>query len=395
MVDQASTRRCVSCGADIDIVDGRAPRRCPVCVSGRNRWLVAGALVAVVGVAVALVVTQVDLSKPKTADSGSGSAGLVVPPTPEETDVDKAPSAMETAAIEKCDQERILNIAKTYSQDDKWHAVVRASEAFQKKCEHSHLLDWKLFYALEQLKRWKEAAAVATTMIVHEPNDTDFWWWRGKARSFSGEHEGAIVDLRQSLADADADSNGVQIGHLQRAATAVKQGCEHAFSLRWLSTVGVELRSSSEREFHQSYLANECEKLDGRGTFKWKTADLSRGKLKGTVGGTAVQFMLERTLGTTLVTTAFADKLSLPRGTEVEVMLPTGLGKGVTSSADVVVGAARATAVPLVIVEKLPEGYDAVLGLSFLWRFKVEPTDDGYVAKPPVHDIGASEDDDE
>lgn len=367
------SKTCVSCGVD---VEGAGPR-CLVCAGRRKTWLVAGVVIAAASGAIALVLLTSERKDAEPAadpgSAGTAAAAAVV------IDADVAATPGETTAIEKCDVRRILEVTQDYNKLRKFAGTVRASTAYQQKCEHSYALDWKLFFAHEQLKQWNAAVAVATGLVVHEPNDDDFWWWRGKARSFAGEHEAAIVDLRQSLADADADNNGIQVSHIERSAKALGQPCEHAFALRWLAQVGVALRSSAERELQQSYLGNECDKLDGRGAFAWSTdgKPLSRAKIKGSVAGKAIQFTIDRYLGTTLVTRDFAAAASLPRGTEVDVMLPTGLGKGALSSADIVVGTARASAVPVVIVDKLPQGIDAVLGLSFLWRFDVQPNENG------------------
>lgn len=219
----------------------------------------------------------------------------------------------------------------------------------------------------------------------------DFWWWRGKTRRYTGEHERALADLRQSLVEADANSNGVQIDHLAASAAALGRPCETAFSLRWLRNAGVDLRRAAERQYREAYLAGGCEQLDGKGTLTWSADAMKPTKLAGKLGTKAIKVLIDPSLGTTLVRRAVAEELGLAQGATVELMTPTGLGTGTASSVAIAVGKASADEVPVALVDELPAGVDAVVGLSFLWRFRVELTETGYQATPPAADEPAAD----
>jgi hypothetical protein len=257
---------------------------------------------------------------------------------------------------------------------------VRAAADFTAKCKRATGADYDVLYALEHLERWKEAEALTDRLLRVKPGDDDYWWWRGNDRDHLGRHAAAVVDIRQSMVDADASSNGVQIDPLKRAADAADQPCEGAFGLRWLVGVGVDLAHSAKREMSEQLLANDCKKLDGKGQLAW-TAGTMR-KLEGKIGGKRITVLIDAGLGTTLVR---ADRAGgLATGDRVDVKTPTGLGTGTASTADLVVGGASAPAVPVVLVDSLPDGIDAVVGLSFLWRFHVEHDGEKSRAVPPT-----------
>jgi hypothetical protein len=304
----------------------------------------------------------------KTGSSGSATAAV---------DPD-APTQAELEVLASCNPERMRNLVQGFNTDRQYTAAIRAGTAFQKKCKRVSVLDWDILYALEAVERWKESEAITDRLVKEDPSDSDYWWWRAKDRRHTGNNEGAVVDVRQSLVDATSRSNGVQVDHLDGAAKLIKRRCETAFALRWLANVGVDLLDSAKRQFNEVYLDEGCKKLDGHGTLAWTTSGMKRTKLEGKIGGGGKKLvvMIDGGLGTTLVRADIADAAKLARGAPIEVLTPTGLGAGAASAVDVFVGTASALDVPIAIVDKLPEGIDVVIGLSFLWRFEVKRDDD-------------------
>ena len=376
---------CTTCGQEIE-----PPRQiCMACSARRNRRFTLAAIIGGAALIAAIAFTQrgggaKDEETPggpvRIVDEYHGGGGPAV---------DKnAPSPAEAPAIAGCDAAAIHKLVAEYNNSDALVAAVRAGTAFQAKCTRSSRLDWDILYALEHLERWKEAEAISDRLLKEDPSDSDFWWWRGKDRRFLGQHDRALADLRQSLADATDRSNGVQIDYIDASAQAIGKRCETAFALRWLTTRGVELRDSAQREFNEIFLGSHCVALDGHGQVTWAASGMKRTKVNGKLGGKKIVAMIDPGLGTTLVRRSVADDRKLARGADLDVLTPTGLGTGAATSGDLSVGGATATDVPMAIVDELPDGVDVVVGLSFLWRFDVQPSPDGerMVAREPASD---------
>jgi hypothetical protein len=367
--------QCGSCPREFIPLTAGATR-CGACVARRQRIWISIGITAGIVVAAAIAIAVMPLgnkaeAKPPKAliDPPQRPLG---PPNPNEV------SSVEESVVAGCDPEKIENLVQLYNEEDKHLQAIRAGTAYQKKCKRYSKLDWDILYAHEQLDQWKEAEVIVERLMKEDPSDSDFWWWRGKVRRNLNKHAAAVVDLRQSLSQSTGNSNGIQIDHLDRAATQIDRPCEPAFGLRWLSNIGVELSSSAEREMMELYFDGSCKKLDGTGTLEWSADPLKRTKLAGTIAGKKLNVMIDRNLGTTLVRKSVADtlKLALDDTPPTEVKTPSGVALGTLALADVSAGKAKAPNVPIAIVDELPEGIDAVIGLSFLWRFDVQL--DGY-----------------
>jgi hypothetical protein len=367
---------CPTCLRDYIPLDRNAPRRCGVCIARRQRVIlslgISSGIVAAIVIALIVMPGSSEAKKPEPLPNGMRPTPVVQGPSDPNAITD-----MEKQVVASCDPKRITGLLELMNTEGKHRAAVRAGESFQKSCKRFQALDHDILYAREALEQWAEAETITDRLLHEDPNDNDYWWWRGKVRRHVGKHEGAIIDLRQSLAHSTSNSNGVQIDHLDKASTALERRCEAAFGLRWLAVIGVNLHSRAEAEMQEMYFGADCKKLDGTGEFSWKAEAISKPKGAAKIAGKPASVMIGRRLGTTLGRREVAEKLGLALGDTVEVMTPTGLGTGALAYATVEVGTAKAAEVPLVVVETLPEGVDAVLGLGFLWRFDVQLSDDG------------------
>lgn len=346
-------------------------------------WLTLGitsGVVAAIAIAIVIVPGKDELEPPKPVVPVA-PAPVIGPANPHTV------SSIEQSVVDSCDPTKIRNLVQLFNEEAKHFAAVRAGNAYQKKCARSPRLDWDILYAYEQMKEWREASKITDRLLREDPTDSDFWWWRGKVRRHLANHEGALVDLRQSLSQSTEHSNGVQIDHVDAVAKPLDTRCETAFGLRWLAGLGVELSTAAERQMLEVYFESDCKRLDGTGEFSWSTDALKRPKLSGAIGTSKkLVVMIDSGIGTTLVRDTVADQLALARGNEHEVMTPTGLGKGHLSSTTISIGKATAADVPVAIVDKLPEGVDVVIGLSFLWRFDVALDGETYRATPSRHE---------
>jgi hypothetical protein len=370
---------CPACHREYIPLDATS-NRCGACKARRTRVILSiGITTGIVGAAVVAVMVM-----PRGAEAKAGDKKPEPPPVVQGPPDPNAVSELEKEVVASCDPERIENLLQLMNEEKRYRPAIRAGTNFQSKCKRSEDLDWKILYAHEAIDQWAEAEVIADRLLRDKTSDSDYWWWRGKTRRHLKKHEAAIIDLRQSLSHSTENSNGVQIAHLEKASEGASRPCEAVFGLRWLSTIGVELRSSALQEIQDGYFAKECKKLDGTGEFSWSAEGISKPKGAGKIAGKPVKLVVARRLGTTLVRRDAAEKLGLALGDKVEVMTPAGLATGQLAFADMSIGKASAPQVPIVVVDTLPEDVEAVVGLGFLWRFDVQLSEDGkqYLAKP-------------
>ncbi|HUJ62584.1 MAG TPA: hypothetical protein VLX92_28980 [Kofleriaceae bacterium] len=367
-------QRCTRCQVEFYPLRDNA-RRCPACTSrGRLPWIAGGAtLVIAAGIVVAT----------RIAAASESAAPAAAKPAAQSHEA--APSPAELDAIKACDSVKIDEVVKAYNRERLFAAAIRAGATYQTSCKRSPELDWAILYAHEALDHWLEASAISDRLVHETPTDADFWWWRGKDRGHLGQHERAVVDIRQSLAHADSSSNGVQIDPLEISANASNQPCETAFALRWLVSAGVELNDTAKSQYDGAYLGNKCAQLDGKGSLSWRDG-IKHPKMAGELAGHHVVAIIDRGLGTTLVRREVAAAIGLGGGAEVDVMTPTGLGTGTIARANLAIGQASAPAVPVAVVDELPGGVDVVVGTSFLWRFELTANGDQLAAVEPSDD---------
>lgn len=98
-----------------------------------------------------------------------------------------------------CDRQKVIALGDRYLQEGQYVALLARAQAFTAACGPYPRLQWQVYDAHRQLGQWKDAAAVASKLIETDPDDKDYWWWRGLANEKQGALEAAAHDYRQAL----------------------------------------------------------------------------------------------------------------------------------------------------------------------------------------------------
>lgn len=273
-----------------------------------------------------------------------------------------------------CQQRSALALADRMNREGRFDAALALVARYHQKCGPWPRLLWVSMYAHQQKGAWKEAAQVGTQLIDDEPLDSDYWWWRAEAYSKLGNYEQAAADYHQSMANRP---NGFAAGRYAKwVDSQLQRPCEGAFALGyWMDRRPDKAAAWAKDERARLYLAGRCDELLGRGQASLKvdpdaplsTAQLRVGRATGTVS-------LTQAGGYTLLKRDFALRawLGTPSDATIEVWSAGRRVPAHLAVADEVwVGQAHAPKVLVAVVEDLPPGLDAVLGVNLAWRFKV------------------------
>ncbi|MBI3185009.1 MAG: RDD family protein [Myxococcales bacterium] len=286
------------------------------------------------------------------------------------------------AAIDgvQCNKRRALELGERLNRDGDHGAALLLVERFLGRCGEWPRLLWVSMVAREQRGEWKEAALVATQLIEDAPEDSDFWWWRGQANAERGEYEQAASDYHQSMANRP---NGFAAGRYAKwAEEKLARPCEAAFALQyWL-----EQRPDQEEDWalerrSELFLAGGCDKLAGRGkaTLRFEPGQPVV-KVAARLNGKPAQLVISGRTSYTLVGSAFASRIGL-KPSEQPAIEVRAAGKMVPARLVELdrlgLGKASAERLRVAVVEELPEGTDAILGVNFFWRFLVTAEPDG------------------
>lgn len=98
-----------------------------------------------------------------------------------------------------CDNGAIIELLETMERARNHKGVLTRAAEFEKKCGEYYRVHWVTYAADEAIGDHLAAAAEATRLIDHRPDDKDYWWWRGKAWEGAGQLEKAAADYQQSL----------------------------------------------------------------------------------------------------------------------------------------------------------------------------------------------------
>lgn len=274
-----------------------------------------------------------------------------------------------------------VKLASAINATGDYEETLRFIDQSFEECGKRTRLLWSAEYAHRKRENYAGAAAACTELIHEDPNDSDFWWWRGRDHGLMGKNAAAESDYRHSMA---AKPNKWAASYF---AKLVKEHdpCEGAFTLDYFIDERPDQAGDwATKERNALLLAGGCEKKRARGRASLRvkpTDDLVRAK--AVVGGKKGRFVVYGT-GFVTVTRAFADRASLtPGAEEVEVFVagdfvPAHLAR----AAEIRVDQARVEDVPVAVVDTLPGAVDGYLGLSFTQRFRTKRTPRRFTLTP-------------
>lgn len=249
------------------------------------------------------------------------------------------------------------------------------------ECGRRTRLLWSAEYTRRMSEDFAGAAAACTELIHEDPNDSDFWWWRGRNHGLMDRRDAAESDYRHSMA---AKPNKWAASYLAKLLKD-RDPCEGAFTMDYFIDERPDQAGDWAAKRRDDLLLNgDCRRKRGRGSASLRVAatdDLVR--TRATLGKTAGRFVVYGT-GFVTVTKKLAEAAGLtPADAEVEVFIAGGFVPAHLARADEIrVGGATAKDVPIAVVEDLPGDVDGYLGLSFTQRFRTKRTPRRFELKP-------------
>lgn len=277
-------------------------------------------------------------------------------------------------AKEPCDRTQILALADDLVKAGEYRPLINRAEAFWKKCGPLPRLRWSTYEAHRRLSELDAAIADASALIETNPQDKDYWWWRGIIHQEQGNLEKAAADFRQSITIEPAIT-GIPF-NLALAYEKLGKPCEAIFPIEQFLRYHPDTpdRVNVQQRLHRLYANSECVALAGKGraVIRFNPDDpMIRANVK--VGRETGVFMIDTGASYTVLTTELAEKLGLELSSSILVHTASGITEARLSVVDVVeLQGVRATRVPVAVVDSLPPGLDGLLGLSYLARFYVQ-----------------------
>lgn len=271
-----------------------------------------------------------------------------------------------------CDQTAMIELGELLNTARQYRQTIRRSEEFLHRCGRPERLLWVLALAHERTGARDRAERIDGELITRTPDDADYWWWRAENRRLLGQRAPAAADLRQSIAlDEQVDTTGANTLAFARLALGLGQPCEALVALHWRQSAGGELPAAGTVLRTHLERRTDCRAHRGTGSAAIPRPHFDRPARTGArVGDRDVHVLIDPRAGTTLISPALARSLALSPGVPIQVLADGRLRTARATTLDrIAVDDAEARHVSAAIADDLPPGIDAVIGLSFLWRF--------------------------
>lgn len=277
-----------------------------------------------------------------------------------------------------CDKRKALRVGERMNRAGEFETAVAFVSGFTQRCGHWPRLLWVSLHAYGELGKWEQAARETTAVIEADPEDSDYWWWRGRAYANLKQYEQAAADYHQSMANRP---NGFAASrYAEWAQQGLQRPCEAAFALQaWVEQHPDEAEDWVDAEVSRLFLAGNCGRLAGQGKTQARFAPGAPvARVKAVIQGKPVTLVARSPAPYTVVDRAFAESLGLKVDAAPTVRLRVAgedVQARIVNLGEVRVGDATTVELPAAVVDRLPEGTQGLLGVNFLWRFSAG--DDG------------------
>src|SRR5262245_17407598 len=120
---------------------------------------------------------------------------------------DLADSYREHLRQQPCNAQVEIDLIKFLLDKDRYKEVLADGYRYVGQCgDYGYgKLRWKLAYAHQQLDQWIPSGLLDAQLVIEEPDDSDYWWWRGESWTHGGLPDLGIADYRQSIALSEND----------------------------------------------------------------------------------------------------------------------------------------------------------------------------------------------
>lgn len=304
------------------------------------------------------------------------------PPPPPEVDLLEK-YKRERLLSDKCDKKVIQDLVEHLMRDARWKDALEVAEQAIEDCGEIDRLELHVIACLQRLHRWADAAVKIEKLIERAPREATYWWWHGEAARYRDQHELALVDFRQSLANQYYwYKSSLVVRQFMYAAEPAKAECEADRAWRFYErSLGGTLDDEARSLVAALDRAKTC--VPERGVGRGKL--VANKRLKTKLGGTTAELMLDARAGTTIISREVAERAGIvPTAPQTTATLWSEVRiQGQPARVEkMTVGAMSAKNVHVVISDELATGDDGVIGLSFLWHWKVDRTGDDVTLSP-------------
>jgi uncharacterized RDD family membrane protein YckC/tetratricopeptide (TPR) repeat protein len=262
-----------------------------------------------------------------------------------------------------------VELGERFIQLREYDRALELVAKLEAECGVRPRLWWIALTAHRELGELDLAIQDSTKLIASRPDDSDFWWWRGEDHAKKGNLINAEADFRQSLAVQADQFAATRFTELMKS----KDRCEGIFALQHLIDENPEAAEGwVDSTLAELQLGASCADATGHGTAKLAIQSDASVRTTAIIAGKKGRFLVHPT-GYVTITKSFADKVGLrAEGPTVELRIAEKVVPAQLALADrIAVDKSRADRVPVAVVGELPADIDGLLGLSYLWRFRV------------------------
>ena len=374
--DQSSTAICEVCHRNVcgQCTSSRyVALTCLACAgekdaAARRRRMVMG--VALVPVAVLAILGVIQLAGWLSPTAVAAREAVAAKAKAQAVADAEAEQLLTTLRATPCSRQALIPALEKLLKAKRADVVLKEVAHFETECGVWPRAWWLTYSAYEQRGEYVAAAGEATKLIEDDPDDRDFWWWRGRAYFNQGDFERAEPDYRRVrelcptclVGWATADT----LEKLERPCEAIAPLVQSLVMHPRLGNA-----DAVRRRIDRLSALPACAAIEGTGNLK---LPLTRGHAyaRGSINGIRTEFLVDTGATSVAVSSLAAKAMGLDAlpALMIESQTANGRVKVRQVIADrIEVGTLAATAVPVVIMPDL-DG-PALLGMSFLGRFDV------------------------
>lgn len=282
----------------------------------------------------------------------------------------------EALEAEPCDREKVIDLVDALAEGGAPREGAQSGEDFLERCGEHERLRMAVATAYKRISEWASAASQYTQLLDEEPYHRNAWGLRGRVWETAGKLEAATKDYQQALAIRP----GLSDVPLNLAGLLERLGrhCEALSALDQLAANYPKAATQADivARMRRLHRLGDCgeDYASGRASIRFRrNAKTLAVKVK--VNGTTGSFIVDTGASYVAITKRFAAQAGLDPSSGRRFYCSTANGRiqaSLVNARSVDVRGARATNVPVAIIDDLGADQDGLLGLSFLSRFEMK-----------------------
>jgi clan AA aspartic protease (TIGR02281 family) len=232
-----------------------------------------------------------------------------------------------------------------------------------------------LFYAIHD---YEKARALLTSLTTRYPYNMIDWFHRGQAEHSLGMTDEALQSFANTLLFTDDKKTIGEWVFTEFSAVYSSAGrfCEAMTPISTYISLDPARRDTARTHAMLDQLSREgnCASY-AQGSDSFPVTNSSAIFVKAKVNGTVGTFVVDTGASFVALGDDFANRATIAGGSEALFSTANGATRGMVSTAGTIrLGKLQANDVPVVILQKVGDGIDGLLGQSFLSRFEMTLT---------------------